>query len=236
MTRQDRLLLTLGTGRRLCDDCLSDISGVKPRQSVYQACSSLRDQGLLTRMTEKCESCNRMKITNALANQANLSNATASPPKFEQPVALRIAEKPTSTIDRPWYWEGRVQSQIVRFLRASNITVVFEANTVSREPGKDIEAIDADGSVLWVTVKGFPAKSQNTQARHWYAGVLLDLALYRNENGAAKLAIGLPRGFSTYENLVRRTIDTLKFLACDIFWADANGDVTRESAKTYLPK
>jgi hypothetical protein len=64
MTREDRILAALATGRRLCDDCLSDVAGVKPRQSVSQACSALRQEGVLTRLTESCEACNRMKITN----------------------------------------------------------------------------------------------------------------------------------------------------------------------------
>lgn len=66
MSRKQNILDTLN-GRRLCDDCLSDICGIKPRQPVNQACSALRRENVISRLTESCEACARMKITNALA-------------------------------------------------------------------------------------------------------------------------------------------------------------------------
>ena len=101
--------------------------------------------------------------------------------------------------------------------------------------GKDIEAVDPDGSVLWVSVKGFPQSSPNIQARHWFSGALLDLALYRAENGRARLALGFPSGFKTYENLVRRTKATLGYFECQVFWVSENGDVSREYPGQILP-
>lgn len=170
-----------------------------------------------------------MKITNATVAQPTRLYVAAKPLSTVAPTVSEIGDDSISRADKPWYWEGNVQAKIVEFLKASNISVISEANTATREQGKDIEAIDADGSILWVTVKGFPVKSQNTQARHWFAGVLLDLSLYRGENAKAKLALGLPSGFATYANLVRRTIGTLRFFASDIFWVSENGNVTRES-------
>lgn len=88
MSRQDRLLATLASGRRLCDDCLSDIAEVKPRQSVYQACTSLRNDKLISRLTESCEACRRMKITNALVSPVRHSSEP-KPPPILQPTDVR---------------------------------------------------------------------------------------------------------------------------------------------------
>lgn len=225
MSRQDKLLETLASGRRLCDDCLSEISEIKPRQSVYQACSVLRDEKMISRLNELCESCNRMKIVNALVSK------TRQPAKIKSGAGVSsvMLSAPTlSSSSKPWYWEGHVQTEIVHYLKASNASVQSEANTSIRERGIDIEAVDIDGSPLWISVKGFPEKSANTQARHWFAGALLDLALYKDKNPKARLAVGLPSGFSTYENLVKRVRNTLAFLGCHIFWVTERGTVTRE--------
>lgn len=242
MTREDRLLTALASGRRLCDDCLSDIVNIKPRQSVYQACTALRKKGLITRMTESCQACNRMKITNARIPRtgsvspslANAERVPSNPASSDPPPVQGAAAKPTAA--KPWHWEGNVQRQIVCYLQGCNARIVAEANTATRGQGKDIEAIDADGSTLWVTVKGFPESSPNTQARHWFAGALLDLCLYRNQSSTARLALGLPRGFSTYEGLVKRTAATLGFLHCHVFWVAADGTVSRESITEKTPK
>ena len=91
MTHEDRILSKLGSGRRLCDDCLSDISGVKPRRSVYQAYTALRNKGLITRLTESCETCRRMKITNA-----RITQLTRQCPPTPAPVRSTPSEKATA--------------------------------------------------------------------------------------------------------------------------------------------
>jgi hypothetical protein len=175
-----------------------------------------------------------MKIANALV--ATKQHPGTLSPKPEVPSAmLKVPDPNLSASSKPWYWEGNVQAEIVRYLTASQSSVHSEANTSAREQGIDIEAIDIDGWLLWVTVKGFPEKSSNTQARHWFAGALLDLALYKDKNPKARLALGLPSGFSTYENLVRRIRHTLAFLGCHIFWVTESGTVTREVIKSTAP-
>ena len=77
-----------------------------------------------------------------------------------------------------------------------------------------------------MTVKGFPEKSKNVQARHWFAGAFLDLARYKDEDANASLAMGLPRGFATYEGLVRRTDAVRRFLGYTVYWVCADGTVT----------
>ncbi len=84
-----------------------------------------------------------------------------------------------------------------------------------------------------MTVKGFPEKSKNIQARHWFAGALLDLARYREENAEVSLAMGLPGGFTTYEALLRRTSAVRNFLGYSVYWVLPDGTVTREDSADH---
>jgi len=126
---------------------------------------------------------------------------------------------------RPWYWEGNVQRKIVEYLKANAWSIQSEADTASREQGKDIVARGPQGELLWVTVKGFPERSKSVQARHWFAGAHHDLARYRNEDSNVLLAMGLPHGFKTYEGLVKRDDPVRRFLSYRVFWVEVDGTV-----------
>ena len=99
------------------------------------------------------------------------------------------------------------------------------ADTTSREAGKDIEA-KRGSRELWVSVKGWAEKSVNTQARHWFAAVLFDLVLYRTDNPSVDLAIGIPDGFSTYENLLPRIRWRREKIPFNVFKVSESGDVS----------
>lgn len=100
------------------------------------------------------------------------------------------------------------------------------ANTASREQGIDIEA-ESDGRLLWVSVKGFPTLSPHVQARHWFAGAVLDLVLYREQRKDVNLALGLPSGFKTHANLAARVTWLRASTPFLISWVDERGRVTR---------
>ncbi len=40
-----------------CDDCLSDLCNIHPRQTVFMTCTKLHSQGLIEREKTKCNSC-----------------------------------------------------------------------------------------------------------------------------------------------------------------------------------
>jgi len=152
----------------------------------------------------------------------------------EIPAIIReLAEKkasppPRGDTDHTWYWEGSIQDCIVEYLRSQRYQITSTANTHTRESGKDIQGKSPDGTVLWISVKGYPIKSSRTQARHWFAELLFDLILYRSENANAQLGIGLPYGFATYRNLARR-IDWFKqSLPFQFYWVHEDGTVTAE--------
>lgn len=126
---------------------------------------------------------------------------------------------------RPWHWEGNVQAMVVAHLQSKGYTIVRVANTESREAGKDIIARSAGGQLLWVSVKGFPEKSANTQARHWFAGAMFDLLLYHGENANVDLALGLPDGYQTYRGLSERVAWLRQVMPFTIYWVSESGAV-----------
>ena len=222
MNIESSILGALQNSNALCDDCLSEVTTVTPRQSINSKCRDMESTKLLARIRETCLRCSRTKIVNRLnANRA-----------IEAAAGAMVVAASNSSGDRPWYWEGNVQKRIVAFLKSEGCTVHSESDTISRQQGKDIVALAGDGRAVWVTVKGFPEKSKNTQARHWFAGALLDLARYRDEDPGASLAMGLPRGFKTYEGLIKRTGAVRQFLGYAVYWVKSDGTVTRDDSAT----
>ena len=129
---------------------------------------------------------------------------------------------------RPWCWEGNVQAALVRWFRDHGYVIEQEANTATREAGKDIVATDPDGRTVWVSVKGFPERSLHVQARHWFAGALFDLILYRHERPDVRLALAFPDGFTTYTALAARTAWLRTSMPFTIYWIAESGTVRIE--------
>jgi len=215
MTIRDKLRATLQTAGAMCDDCLSSSSAVKPRQTVNARCRELESAGELTRQRDLCPRCRTSKIVNRLKSGSK-----------DQTVSLlkKIAPQEKNEKTKPWYWEGNVQAKIVEYLESMEWEILTSANTATREAGKDIVAIK-EGKELWISVKGWPEKSVNVQARHWFSGALFDLVLYKDQNPDVQLAIGLPSDFITYKNLIPRVSWLRKNLPFQIITVSEEGKV-----------
>jgi hypothetical protein len=92
MTIQAKVAAALKRMDRLCDDCLSEVTGVTPRQSINIACRAMTSAKALTRVTEDCARCSRAKIINRLGT----GETATSKAKVSAPAALG-----TTTGDRP---------------------------------------------------------------------------------------------------------------------------------------
>lgn len=211
-TARDRMLELLRT-TPLCDDCAAQRLSFTQRQQANVLGRELEAAGLVRRLRAQCAGCQASKLV-------NYSSGTAPP--APAPAASEPAD------DRPWFWEGNVQHRIVEHLRAEGWSIEQAADTASRESGTDVVARHPDGRRLWVSVKGYPEKSQHVQARHWFGGALFDLIRYRTEDPAVELAIGLPDGFSTYLNLVPRVAWAVQHLPCRIYWVTESRSVRVE--------
>lgn len=210
MTVRDRVLALLQS-TALCDDCVGEKLELPARQSANIAGRELQKQGVVSRPRMLCKGCRTTKIVNVATGIATVTAVTA--PKL--PGA------------KPWSWEGNVQDRIVDHLKADGWTIERTANTATREAGKDIVA-KREGRRLWVSVKGYPEKSMNVQARHWFGGALFDLLVYRSADPTVELGIGLPGGFKTYTNLLPRVTWAKAQLPFSVFWVAQSGAVTIE--------
>ena len=216
MTSRDKILQFLSNNPNgACDDCISGKADVIPRQQVNQICRPLQKQGIIERTRKNCPFCKTFKIVNNMTRNANHP--------------IKLPDKGNTTEQpRSWNWEGNIQSVIIQYLCENGYKIVRVANTENREQGKDIEATTPAGKTLWISVKGFPEKSANTQARHWFSQALFDMILYKAENHNAQLGIGLPDGVSTYLNLGSRISWFKEACGFNFFWVSQDGKVRKE--------
>ena len=217
MTNKDRLLSVMTTAE-ICDDCLSNLSGIQPRQTIYQICSKWSETSLVLRYKGNCEHCHKGKIVNRFPdNNLDVERFASKPPLNNEPVGTNA-----------WFWEGNVQGRVVSYLVQNGYSIRSVADTASRAQGKDIIAVAPDHTELWVSVKGFPEKSPNVQARHWFSSAVFDLILYRGESSFVELALALPDDFTTYANLSPRVEWLKRTMPFKIYWVSENGSVRVE--------
>ena len=231
MTNRERILEFLKqAGGPICDDCLSAGADVHPRQQCFSICTELGHRGLAGRDTTTCVVCRRAKKATWLnpAGTAPPAEAVAVRPLVGASTVAAPTCAPAAQGERPWYWEGKVQAAVVRWLVNEGYAIRSVADTESREAGKDIIAAGPGGRGLWVSVKGWPEGSPNTQARHWFAGVLFDLVLWREQDNEVELAVALPEGYATYRNLAARCTWLRSAMPFSIYWVSESGEVTAE--------
>ena len=216
MSNRDKILQFLGKNPNgACDDCISDRADVIPRQQVNQVLRPLQKQGIVERIRNNCPFCKTFKIVN------NMTGNTTHP--------IKLPEKPDATEPpRAWNWEGNIQAVIIKYLCENGYKIIRVSKTEDREQGKDIEATTPIGKTLWISVKGFPEKSANTQARYWFSQALFDMILYKGENDNVQLAIGLPDDVPTYLNLASRIRWFKEACGFNFFWVSRDGKVRKE--------
>ncbi len=226
MTASETILSTLRKfGRGLCDDCLSKITGITPRQTINQRCRELLIGRSIERSAQRCAECNSDK----LVNWVERTPATIAPLTITEKKPVALTETPSG---RTWCWEGSIQDAITRYLVASGSVVGRTANTASKEHGKDIIASGMagtanDGKLLWVTVKGYPEKRPDQQSRHWFAEIVYDLVRYRTEHETVVLAAGLP-DHRIYRMLSHRVAWLKRELPFRFYWVREDGNVIVE--------
>lgn len=218
MAAKERIVQALSqVSGAICDDCLPAKADLGSRQTAYATCTDLAGRGLVGRGRGRCTVCGKEKA---------VSWSLGMPlPDVQRIDAIHKESDPAN---RPWYWEGNVQATLVTRLVGDGYSIQSVADTAARTPGTDIVAVGPDGQELWVSVKGFPTSSPSVQARHWFAGAVFDLVLYRNERPDLQLAVALPDGFTTYARLAGRTAWLREQMPFTIFWIAESGQVRAE--------
>lgn len=64
MTNEDIILSLLRRGKSLCDDCISTVTSITPRQQVNQICRRLSESGQIRRQHQLCNRCGKGKLVN----------------------------------------------------------------------------------------------------------------------------------------------------------------------------
>jgi len=65
---------------------------------------------------------------------------------------IKTSCKPFNESSQAWYWEGNVQSALIKHLCNIDFSIRSVANTASKAPGKDIIAITPENKELWISV------------------------------------------------------------------------------------
>lgn len=206
-TIRDRIIEYLGQHPEgVDDDALADALNLKRRQQANSRCRQLAQEGILQRRKV------HGKIHNFLIG----------------PIPARdteVAREPQET--RPWFWEGNVQAVVVRHLCSKGYDILSEANTATRQPGKDVIA-HSDRGLLWVTVKGYPEGTDrtrpSTQAGHWFKNALFDMVVWHGDDAGADLALALP-DFPRYRKLAARVAWLQPVARFSFLWVLEDGTV-----------
>jgi len=77
----------------VCDDCISEVTRIEPRQQVYQVCRRLEERGTITRGKDRCALCGHTKTLNVIGR----STSQADP---ATPLKVGQARVEPSTVDR----------------------------------------------------------------------------------------------------------------------------------------
>ena len=74
MSNRDKIMNYLRTKKeeKYCDDCLSSILKIYPRQQINQICRNLSDRGYIRRKKGLCSNCSKHKIVNFLKTPDNI--------------------------------------------------------------------------------------------------------------------------------------------------------------------
>jgi hypothetical protein len=200
------------------DDALAFALGFSQRQQANMQCRKLEKEGLVIRRQVNG------KINNFLAGKSLHPSPTTQPKNARPKASLDLPG------NKPWYWEGNIQSRVISYLASHNFQIRSVADTASRQQGIDIVA-EKDGRQLWISAKGFPEgterTSPSTEAGHWFKGAIFDILDYRGRDKSALLAIALP-DFPRYHSLAEKIAWCKPVAKFVYFWVKEDGEVIAE--------
>ena len=151
-----------------------------------------------------------LQVSRGLYRLASISESDPQSVISEQgkgnlPIEISHGTGGESTEGHQWFWEGNVQSALVRHLASDGWRIRRVADTHSREHGIDIEADRNDVSLL-IEVKGYPSSTYRsgsnkgqkksfgvaTQARNYFGNAVLTGLLMRTDNDGARVVLAFP--------------------------------------------
>jgi hypothetical protein len=198
------------------DDELAIVLGLSARQQANIRCRELEKDGLIVRRLLNG------KIHNFwIGKDAVIMPSAPSIPQIVENAVPKFAH---------WFWEGNVQSKVIKYLERLGYQIHSFANTATHQRGIDIVA-EKGGKTLWVSVKGFPRGTAKTnplvQAGHWFKQAIFDMIEYRERDKNASLAVALP-DYPRYRALAQKITWVKPIANFSYFWVKENGEVSLE--------
>jgi hypothetical protein len=204
-TADDRISKALAAAGPLCDDCVSDVARVRPRQQANKRARALVARGILWRERRACPRCHTIRIVSSLARRTTLR--------------LPLGRGDARAVG-DWFSDEGLRQRLVEHLEAHGYVVGRDGRSPRR-----IDARDSDGRTLRVFVRGHGG---DESARRDFADVLLDVLAGRTSAPGVGLAIALPRGFAVYRRLSTRLRWLAQAAPFQFLWVDASGGVVAE--------
>ena len=217
MTIRQRIVSCLQEHPHGIDDAeLSKILGLSSPRQAGLLCTRLEQRGLVIRRLV------RGKMHSFWAGKT-LASLTPAQPYASHSQNTRRGYK-------CWFWEGNVQSDMVRYLVLHGYRIRSVADTASRQQGIDIVA-EKSGRALWVTVKGYPRATERThtsiQAAHWFKQAIFDIVDYRERDKNVSLAVVFP-DFPRYHSLAKRITWLKKAAGFLYYWIGKSDEISVE--------
>jgi hypothetical protein len=171
MKNADKIIVYLRENRHAyCDDCISNVCGIHPRQQVNQICNSNQN---IQKRTAICFLCGNMKITRSLGDVIEDGNRNLP------------REENKNECEYKGLSEDEIKKSIQSFLEKDGWTVTV---AWGRTPGIDIDA--RKNNARWIIeVKGHGSRS--AMRVNYFLAVLGEL-LQRMNDKTAKYSIALP--------------------------------------------
>jgi len=213
MTNKSRIIeYLMNHPQGIDDDELTAALNLKYRQQANSICRELEKIGVIKRIIVNG------KFHNFYIRESIHKNESKA----------LFVEKSKESKNKMWFWEGNVQQRIVDYLKSNGFSIIFVADTSTRQRGVDIVSKKGKEE-LWITVKGYPTGTKktnpSTQASHWFKQAIFDVIDYRNQSDSLSLGIGLPN-FPRYQSMTKKTSWIKSCSGFHFYWVDENGDVS----------
>lgn len=191
------------------------------------------------------------RVARALYRLVSASDSTAAAPEVPPgPEALVDAAVQNVTLGdgEEWFWEGNVQSSVVRHLVEKGWSIRRVANTATSEHGVDVET-DRLGERMIVEVKGYPGGTYlrgdrrgqpknwhvGAQARTYFSNALLSGMLMRGDEQDARVVLAFP-DVPTYRSLAQRVAVPLAHARIELWFVAQDGTVAEPVEDEERPR
>jgi len=169
-TSKEKILVLLQVKKvSLCDDCISKLAGVTPRQQVYQICRTLGDARAIERKHGTCGNCERGKLVNNVSQVGKQPEPPPPPPPDKDKTINDIHHQLTQLLQKlkPQPRHVSLNDQINQLLQENQVpnyiatlmhTIRKLRNDFTKERIVFSEPVFAAFEAIWVAIQDWARK------------------------------------------------------------------------------